>query len=171
MLIFIYHFVVIHSNFIVCDYIKYGWDKLLVDPDNGENCRRKLATVPDSSSVNVRLFHSVPDSQDAHWTNRLYNLPKITFGTIYDYLVDRKVILNKVSCLESMADKRAEALQQCAGIEEVLEASGDGVPVEYTRTLDKAYRFFKMVMYRTLNIILCLLSPITYVLPLLFCHP
>ena len=68
---------------------------------------------------------------------------KITFGTIYDYLVDRKVIPNKVSCLKSMADKRAEALQQCAGIEEVLEASGDGVPVEYTRTLDKAYRFFQ----------------------------
>ena len=127
----------------VKSYIKYGWDKLLLDPDNGENCRRKLATVPDSSSINRKLFHSVPDSKDAHWTNRLYNLPKITFGTIYDYLVDRKVILNKVTCLESMADKRAEALQQCAGIEEVLETSGDGVPIEYTRTLDKAYRFFQ----------------------------
>ena len=42
-----------------------------------------------------------------------------------------------------MADKRAEALQQSAGIEEVLEASGDGVPVEYNRTLDKAYWFFQ----------------------------
>ena len=45
-------------------YIKYGWDKLLLDPDNGENCRRKLATVSDASSVNAKLFQSVPDAQD-----------------------------------------------------------------------------------------------------------
>ena len=84
-------------------YIKYGWDKLLVDPDNGENCRRKLATVSGESPVNAKLFESVPDAKDNHWTNRLYNLPKITFGTIYDYLVDRKVVINKMSSMESMA--------------------------------------------------------------------
>ena len=149
-------------------YIKYGWDKLLLDPDNGENCQQKLATVSDASSVNAKLFQSVPDAQDVHWTNRLYNIPKITFGTIYDYLVDRKVILNKISCLESMADKRAKAVD---GHTEVLETSGDGVPIEYTRRLDKAYRFFKMVMCRRLSIILCLVSLITYVLLPLFCHP
>ena len=55
----------------VKSYIKYGWDKLLLDPDNGKNCRQKLATVPDSSSTNLKLFHSVPDSKDALWTNRL----------------------------------------------------------------------------------------------------
>ena len=95
--------------------------------------------------MNVRLFNSVPDSQDAHGTNRLYNIPKITFGTIHDYLVDHKVILNKDSCLESMANKRVEVLQQCAGTEKVLatEASDDGVPIEYTGRLDKAYRFFQ----------------------------
>ena len=49
------------------------------------------------------------------------------------------MILNKISCLESMADKRAKAI---GGHTEVLEISGDGVPIEYTRTLDKAYCFF-----------------------------
>ena len=91
-------------------------------------------------SVNAKLFQSVPDAQDIHWTNRVYNIPKITFGTIYDYLVDRKVILNKISCLERMADKRTKAVD---GHTEVLETNGDGVPIQYTRTLDKAYRFFQ----------------------------
>ena len=46
-------------NRVMC-YIKYGWDKLLVDPDNGKNCCRKLATshIPDSMSMN--LFQSIP---------------------------------------------------------------------------------------------------------------
>ena len=121
-------------------YIKYGWDKLLLDPNNGENCRQKLATVSDASSVNAKLFQSVPDAQDIHWTNRFYSIPKITFGTIYNYLVDYKVILNKIGCLESMADKRAKAVD---GHTEVLEKSGDGIPIEYTRPLDKAYHFFQ----------------------------
>ena len=36
-------------------YIKYGWDKLLVDPDNGENCQRKLAAVS-GISFDAKLF-------------------------------------------------------------------------------------------------------------------
>lgn len=45
MLIFIYHFVVIHSNFRVCDYIKYGWDVYLIDPDGGAYVQHKLQTI------------------------------------------------------------------------------------------------------------------------------
>ena len=130
----------------------------MLDPDNGENCRQKLATVSDASSVNAKLFQSVPDAQDVHWTNRLYNIPKITFGTMYNYLVDRKVIVNKIICLESMADRRAKAVD---GHTEVLEISGDGVPIEYTRILDRAYRFLKIVMCGRLSIILCLVFLIT----------
>ena len=29
----------------VCDYIKYGWDVLLTDPDDGVNVKRKLQTT------------------------------------------------------------------------------------------------------------------------------
>ena len=67
-------------------YIKYGWDKLLVDPDNGENCHRKLAATYIPGSVSGKLFQSVPSVEDTQWTTRLYNIPKITFSTIYDYL-------------------------------------------------------------------------------------
>ena len=95
----------------------------------------------DLSSVGVQLFQSVPNVQGAQWTNRLYNLPRITFSTIYDYLVNQKIVLKKLSYLENMADKRAEAVQNHAGIDVVVESSGNGVPIEYTRTLDKAYRF------------------------------
>ena len=147
-------------------YIKYGWDKLLVDPDNGENCRRKLATVSDASSPNVNLFQSVPDAEDIHWTNRLYNLPKITFGTIYDYLVDRKMVLEKICCLESMADKRAEA-----GIQRYLKQM---VMVYLLSTLGhwtKRIIFSKMATCRKSNITLCLMFPITYALLPLFYHP
>ena len=96
----------------------HGWDKLLVGPDNGENCQQKLASVPDAFSVNTKLFQSVPKTKDVHWTNRPYNLPpNITFGTIYDYLVDSKVILNKISCLESIVDKNSQSqmdTQKCS---------------------------------------------------------
>lgn len=38
-------------------------------------------------------------------------MPKITFGTIYDYLVDRKFLLKRVSCLEGIADARAKKVE------------------------------------------------------------
>ena len=58
------------SDRVMC-YIKYGWDELLVDPDKGKNCRQKLAKTHYPSSVGVRLFQSVPNVQDAQWTNKL----------------------------------------------------------------------------------------------------
>jgi len=120
---------------VLC-YIKYGWDKLLVDPDNGNNCCRKLATSCIPGSISVTLFQSVPSAQDKGWTSRLYSIPKITFGTIYNYLVDRKLVLKKVTCLESVADNRAEAMYSG---EKIISSAC----IEYTRTLDKAYRFFQ----------------------------
>lgn len=111
-----------------------------MDPDNGINCQRKLATTRGSSSTIVRLMQSVPAPEDIQWTSRLYNLPGITFGTIYDHLVDRTVVLKKISYLENIADERAEAvLQHASGDHE----SSNSISIDYTRTLDKAYRFFQ----------------------------
>jgi len=72
--------------------------------------------------------------------NSLNLFQRITFGTNYDYLVDRKIVLEKISLLESMADRRAKAVD---GHTEVLNTIGNGMPIEYTRTLDKAYRSFQ----------------------------
>ena len=76
-------------------------------------------------------------------------MPKITFSTIYDFLVDRKILLKRVSYLESIADKRAEKIhnqgEQSPKDSMPQQSNGDGVyvPVEYTRTLEKAYRFYR----------------------------
>ena len=133
------------SNFVIYRvkyYIKYGWDCYLVDPDRGVNCQRKLAGTQSSQSVSLNLLQSIPDAKDSRWTSRLYDLPNITFSTIYEHLVDRKMLLHKVSYLEGIADKRAETVQH----PDELTASSiesNTVPMEYTRTLDKAYRFFQ----------------------------
>ena len=104
-----------------------------MDPDNGINCQRKLATTRGSSPTSVRLMQSVPTPGDIQWTSRLYNLPGITFGTIYNHLVDRKVVLKKIACLENIADERAEAvLQHASGDVE----SSNPISIDYTRTLD-----------------------------------
>ena len=41
-------------------------------------------------------------------TKQLVQLPRVTFSTIYEFLVDRKVILPKVSYLENIADIQAK---------------------------------------------------------------
>ena len=78
-----------------------GWDQYLVDPDRGENCHKKLVSVAlaQLQSLSCRLLQSVPPSDDLQWTSQLHKLPKVTYNTIYDFLVDRKVLLKKASHL------------------------------------------------------------------------
>ena len=137
----------------VNDYIKYGWDQCLVDPDHGANCRHKLSCLaagnPQYSSL--KILDALPDVSDPEWTTKLYKLPKVTFGTIFDFLVDQRILFKKVSHLESIADRRADMLANQeedahSSTEDTPKLSNDrllGVPVEYTRTLGKAYRFYK----------------------------
>jgi len=66
-------------------------------------------------------------------------LPKVTFSTIYHLLVDRKVHLKKVSYLEEIAERSPDSSN-----EEVFQmCANQAVPIEYTRTLSKAYVFFR----------------------------
>jgi len=108
-----------------------------VDPDNGINCHQKLASTRRSSSISVRLMQSVPALEDIQWTSQLYGLPGITFGTIYDHLVDRQVVLEKVSCLENIADQWADAMLRREN------ESTESISIDYTRSLEKAYHFFQ----------------------------
>lgn len=122
---------------------------MLVDPDEGLNIQRKLASLAAQKpeSLSSKIFHSLPKLDDPLWTKQLIQLPKITFSVIYDFLVDRKVILWKVSYLESVADVRAEKYSQNDTEDESISLSEDksnpSVATEYTRTLDKAYRYFQ----------------------------
>ena len=78
-------------------YIRYGWDQYLIDPDQGANCQRKLnyLAAKNPISQSYKLLQALPSISDPQWTTMLCKLPKITFGTIYDFLVDRKVFLKK----------------------------------------------------------------------------
>ena len=129
-------------------YIRYGWDHLLVDPDQGVNVQKKLTNVAaqQPGSLSYTIFQSLPKPGDPLWTKQLVQqLPMITFSTIYKFLVDRKIVLSKVSYLESIADERAEkSMQNDVEDDGVLSCEeNSGIPTEYTRTLDKAYPFFK----------------------------
>lgn len=54
----------------------------------------------------------MPKPEYPFWTKQLIQLPKVTFNTIYEFLVDRKVVLLKVSYLDSIADVWAEKTMQ-----------------------------------------------------------
>jgi len=67
-------------------YIKYGWNRYLVGPDKDVTNQGKLDETQGSHFICLKLLHSIPDAED-QWTNWLYDLPKITFRTIYCHLV------------------------------------------------------------------------------------
>lgn len=113
-----------------------------MDPDNDVNSHQKMVAIePDSV-----YRHILANAEDSWWTSRLHEVPKVTFGTIYDYLVDRKFLLKRVSCLEGIADARAKRVvhydnSPCEESSKPLVIMY--VPIEYTRTLNKAYKFFQ----------------------------
>jgi len=78
----------------VNDYIKYGWDQC---SDHGANCERKLSCLasgnPQYSSL--KILDALPDVSDPEWSTRLYKVLKVTFGTIFDFLVDWRVFLER----------------------------------------------------------------------------
>jgi len=61
-----------------------------------------------TQSLSCRLLQSAPPPNDPQWTNQLHKLPKVTYDIIYDFLVDRKVLLRKASHLENIVDKNAD---------------------------------------------------------------
>ena len=96
---------------------------------------------------------------------RYQRLPSVL---LINYLVDRKLVIKKVACLESVIDKRAEAVHNDDEKVNVVEPSANCMSIEYTRTLDKAYCFFKTGMYKTLHTIPCPILLIIYAFLQLF---
>jgi len=110
----------------------------LIDPDGGTNVQQKLqAKAGDRDAV----LQSIPKPNDKQWSKQIYNLPKITFGTIYDFLVERKVLARKANYVDDIIERRENSLLSCQNAENSDASTGD--PIAYTRTLDKAYCFFK----------------------------
>ena len=122
-------------------YIQYGWDQYLVDPDKGMNCRRKLTAIHKPDSEPHHLLQSLPLPNDPQWTKQLQCLPMITFNTIYDFLVDRKILLKKVSHIENVTESQEQLSSEEGSCHDDDKSWYESA--EYTRTLEKAYRFFK----------------------------
>ena len=104
------------------------------------NCRGKLTAIHKPDSEAHHLLQSMPLPNDPQWTKQLQCLPTITFNTIYDFLVDRKILLNKVSHIENVMDSQQQLSSEegsCHDDKSWYES------VEYTCTLEKAYRFLK----------------------------
>ena len=121
----------------VCNYIKYGWDTILIDPDGGANIQNKMALH--KNSEDIVLVQSIPKINDHLWTKELYKAPKVTYSTIYKFLVERKVLLRKASHIENIIENRDTSVlgSQCNG------TCYDKESICYTRTLDRAYVFFQ----------------------------
>ena len=97
----------------------------MIDPDNGVNLQRKLSAAEEPNSLHQRLLESVPEADDPQWISKLYDLPKINFDTMFDYLVECQVLLKRVSPLEGIVDKRATKAEngECTMNEKLKVAS------------------------------------------------
>ena len=89
------------------------------------------------------LLQLVPSTKDPQWTKALYKAPKVTFGTIFKFLVDRKVLLKKVVHEENISEKQENSAIESVGELSDCNSSGTLESISYTCTLDKAYRFFQ----------------------------
>lgn len=136
----------------VCDYIKYGWEVFLVDPDGGANVQNKLHQTAhlNRKSEDIVLVKTIPDITDSLWSTEIYKAPKVTFSSIFRFLVDRKVLIKKANHIENVIERRDYSdlgIQTQGNVNSDSDIQGDAnldsESVCYTRTLDKAYRFFQ----------------------------
>ncbi|XP_065893458.1 uncharacterized protein [Dysidea avara] len=129
----------------VCDFIKYGWDLYLIDPDDGINVKNKLQAVSAKHRhfLDENLLQSVPKAKDNQWTKDIHKCPKITFGTIFKFLVDRKCFLRNADYVESAMERRDSCSVKDVGEQKLISNLGSEESIGFTRPLDKAYRFFQ----------------------------
>ena len=80
------------------DYVESGLSRYLLDPDDGLLARRKLAGV--ASTFRTETFPM------NGWTKNLAKIPsQFCYGSIYEYLVDRKAPFVTGKCCESDEEK------------------------------------------------------------------
>jgi len=109
---------------------------LLINPDDSENIQRKLqATSSIRNPCDDFLLQLVPSTKDLQWTKALYKAPKVTFGTIFKFLVDCKVLLKKVAHVENIPEKRENSTIESVDELSDCNSSGTSKSVLYIRTL------------------------------------
>jgi len=65
---------------------------------------------------------------------------KLHLAQIYQFLIERKALVQKADQVDNIIEKRNSSSLYCNGDNPLDPNVGD--PIAYTRTLDKAYRFF-----------------------------
>ena len=109
------------------------------------NVKNKLQGIAEKHSdpVESSLLQCIPKAKDKQWTQEICKCPKITFGTIFKFLVDRKVFLRNADYVESVAEKRDSCTIKDVGGQKSVIDLGREESIVITRPLDKAYRFFQ----------------------------
>ena len=126
----------------------------LVDPDGGTNVQNKLQGAHlTRTSEDIVLVQAIPDVKDNLWSNEIYKAPKVTYSSIFQFLVDRKVLIKKANHIENVIERRDSSdlgIQTQGDVHSDSDSQGNknsdtatSESICYTRTLDKAYRFFQ----------------------------
>jgi len=79
----------------------------LVDPDGGANVQNKLqAAHLNKTPEDIVLVRTIPDIKDSLWSTEIYKAPKVTFSSIFQFLVDRKILEKKANSIENVIERR-----------------------------------------------------------------
>ena len=76
----------------------------MIDPDGGVNMKQKLQESP--MNVETIFLQCIPKSNDTQWSKEIYRIPKVTFSTIYQFLVEHKVLVKKADCIDDIIERR-----------------------------------------------------------------
>jgi len=125
-----------------------------VDPDGGANVQNKLqAAHLNKTPEDIVLVQTIPDIKDSLWSTEIYKAPKVTFSSIFQFLVDRKILIKKANSIENVIERRDYSdlgiqIQGNVNLDsdiqgKVILDTATSESICYTRTLDKAYCFYQ----------------------------
>ena len=72
-------------------YIENGWPEEIIDPDGGCHCCERLRNLMDPADEASCTLPLLPDRGDPGWIKSLADVQCISFSTIWQHLVERRV--------------------------------------------------------------------------------
>ena len=96
-------------------------------------------------------MRTIPDIKDSLWSTEIYKASKVTFSSIFQFLVDRKI--KKANSIENVIERRDYSdlgiqIQGNVNLDsdiqgKVILDTATSKSICYTRTLGKAYYFYQ----------------------------
>ena len=81
-----------------------GISTYIIDPDGGSNIKKKVLEI--LSSTETVLLQSILKANDSHWSKEICKIPKITFSTMYQFLVERKALDQKADRGDNIREEK-----------------------------------------------------------------